>query len=204
MIKFTDYQDLVKDYKKNKKLYNKSHKLGEYNRSKSDWAESDVLFKQAQEFDKTVLARKTFEILVKLNPFVRERRTNSFFHFKDIYGEDFDAIEDDRIRAEIVDYLDIGSYPYPLCEQIERPDGDIEEVEEYEPCDTGYETPIWKDGKVVDYGYDCGIPSNYFYQLPNDVAHDQIVKWKEAMSQEEKEEWMKNKSWKTLVDKYIK
>ncbi len=148
------------------------------------------------------MPRKTFEILIKLNPFVRERRTNSFFHFKDIYGEDFDALEDD-IKEHIPQYLDIGSCVYPLCEQVEGPDGDIEDVEEYRPCSIGYETPIWKDGKVVDYGYDCGVPINYFYQLSKDVKRDQDYKW-DAMSQEEKEEWMKNKSWKTLVDKYIK
>ena len=203
MIKFTDYQDLVKDYKKNEKLYNKSHKLGGYNRSKSDWAESDVLFKQAQEFKETVLARKTFEILVKLNPFVRERRTNSFFHFKDIYGEDFDALEDDRMKAEIVGYLDTGASPYTLCEQVEEPNGMIRDVKEYVPCSIGYETPIWKDGKVVDYGYNCGVPCNYFGEFEPEIRVQHGRVW-DAMSQEEKEEWMKNKSWKTLVDKYIK
>ena len=205
MIKFTEYKDLVKDYKEYEKLFNASVRAdSKRNPTQSDFERSKALLEKCKNIRNNVLPRKTFEILIKLNPFVRERRTNSFFHFKDIYGEDFDAIESDSMRNAIANYLDKGSYAYPLCEQVECPDGDIEDVKEYSPCAIGYETPIWKEGKVVDYGYDCGIPSNYFYQLPNDVAHDQIVKWKEAMSQEEKEEWMKNKSWKTLVNKYIK
>ena len=203
MIKFTEYKDLVKDYEKNEKLFHTAHRLNnKRNATDNDVKRAEALLEEYGKFRNTVLARKTFEILVKLNPFVRERRTNSFFHFKDIYGEDFDALED-KIKAHIAQYLDIGSYPYPLCEQIERPDGDIKDVEEYEPCETGYETPIWKDGKVVDYGYECGVPSNYFWKFEPDIRVQHGRVW-DAMSQEEKEEWMKNKSWKTLVDKYIK
>lgn len=204
MIKFTEYKDLVKDYKKYNKLYDTGNKLEDKrNATDNDVKRAEALFKEAEELRMNEIARKTFEILVKLNPFVRERRTNSFFHFKDIYGEDFDALESDGMIGAVVSYLDIGSYAYPLCEQVERPDGDIQDVKEYRPCSTGYETPIWKDGKVVDYGYNCGIPYNYYFELPNEVTSDQYDKW-HAMSQEEKEEWMKNKSWKTLVDKYIK
>ena len=203
MIKFTEYKDLVKDYKEYKKLFNASVRAeSKRNPTQSDIERSEALLEKCKNIEKNVLPRKTFEILVKLNPFVRERRTNSFFHFKDIHGEDFDAIEDD-IKGHIAQYLDIGSCVYPLCEQVERPDGDIKDVEEYCPCSIGYEEPIWKDGKVVDYGYHHGIPSNYFYQLPNDVKHDQFMVWR-AMSDDQAEEWMKNKSWKTLVEKYIK
>ena len=203
MIKFTDYQDLVKDYKKNEKLFDKAHRLdNKRNATDNDIERAKALLEEYGKFKRSVLARKTFEILIKLNPFVRERRTNSFFHFKDIYGEDFDALEDD-IKEHIPQYLDIGSCVYPLCEQVERPDGDIEEVEEYRPCSIGSETPIWKDGKVVDYGYESGVPCNYFGKFEPDIRVQHGRAWR-AMSQEEKEEWMKNKSWKTLVDKYIK
>ena len=83
MIKFTDYQDLVKDYKKNEKLSKVMHKLNnKRNATKSDFERVEALLKEYEEFKMTVLARKAFEILVKLNPFVRERRTNSFFTSK--------------------------------------------------------------------------------------------------------------------------
>lgn len=203
MIKFTEYKDLVKDYKEYEKLFNASIRAkSKRNPTQSDIERAEALLEKCKNIEKNVLPRKTFEILVKLNPFVRERRTNSFFHFKDIYGEDFDAIEDD-IKGHIAQYLDIGSCVYPLCEQVEGADGDIQDVKEYVPCSIGYEEPIWKDGKVVDYGYESGVPRNYFGKFEPDIRVQLGRAWR-AMSQEEKEEWMKNKSWKTLVDKYIK
>ena len=112
-------------------------------------------------------------------------------------------IEDNGMCDEIVRYLEMHGAVYPLCEQVEGLDGDIIDVEGHEPCSIGSETPIWKDGKVVDYGYESGVPRNYFGKFEPDIRVQHGRVWR-AMSQEEKEEWMKNKSWKTLVDKYIK
>ena len=205
MIDFTQYPELIKYYKVSKKMFDKAMKLKDKKKpTQNDYDTANSILIEQEKYKLTVLAKEVFNILIEINPNVYEYKTGTFHTFKEIYGEDFSQIHDKDILSIIAMYITIDSLTYSHCDSVKTIDGksiiprDFNQCKSYQPGD---ESPIWRSGRVVDYGFRVGIPTNFFRKFSNAQKEKQIDLWYD-MTLEQKQEWMDKQLWKSVIEKY--
>jgi hypothetical protein len=161
-----NYPEIIKADKELYKIHGKWDKLTfplqkvkrDTPRHKKLLLKSEAFYNKVKTFNKTVYAKVVFDIFSKENPMLIERRTRERHTWIEIFGTDFEETTE-SMRINMKGMLTDAYFPYKfeeatqgLLDYQKTPEGEVE------LCNEGWEMPIWRNGKVVDYGRNNGKP----------------------------------------------
>ncbi len=187
MIDLSKYQSITEISKKYWSLFSENL---EYDgiilkKSKRSNEEKDALLAVYRK----ELAKAIFDVFININPTLIEVRTGKKFDFVSVYGHNFDCLTEGMI-IQLSNYASINSNVYSTDTEIKKPDGKgFVEVHEKSPR-IGFEPPIWRNGKVVDHGFNIGLPTDDYKKITPELRLEHSRKWR-IMSDSDKKKFMK-------------
>ncbi len=205
MIDLTQYEELTKVYKQAEKLerecekqVNKAKRIN-FEKAMQDY---DKIYQPYTTFQDTIFAETGFNVLFKINPVLIEHRTGKKLKFVEVFGRDFSKLTKDMI-IHVYKLVIETSVVYKFKDDVKMVNGQIAEGGKYKkPCQIGFEMPIWRNGEEIDAGYQYGIPSDEWSNLPYEgkVKNDEKFI---SMSKRERAEYMnKNYGMKYKLKNY--
>lgn len=188
MIDLTTYPDIMDTYKEMEKKHMASVKLLHKEQKKTPCVPSDIydeIFKPYTYIQENVLTPKLFDLLVKLDPVVIEKRTGMHLKFTEVFGKNFSVL-DELMSINVCLMAIESSVIYKFNEGLIRPDGKIIEEGPFKyKQQIGYECPIWRNGKEIDTGYQNGLPLKIFEETPYKQLTDYYKVWN-SMSEKQR------------------
>ena len=205
MIDLTQYEELTKVYKQAQKIdrecdknFNKAKRINFEEATKNRRKFSEPI----RQFQNTIFAETAFNVLLKLNPVLIEHRTGKKLKFIEVFGRDFSKLTKDMI-IHVYKLVIETSVVYKFKDDVKMVNGQIAEGGKYKKsCQIGFEMPIWRNGEEIDAGYQYGIPSDEWSNLPYEgkVKNDEKFI---SMSKRERAEYMnKNYGMKYKLKNY--
>ena len=192
MIDLTQYEELTKVLKQAQKIEKESdNNFNKEKRINFDDAIKNIrkFSEPCREFQDTIFAKTAFEVLTHLNPILVEHRTGKKLKFSEVFGEDFEKLTEDMV-IHVYKLVIEKSVFYKFKDDVKLLNGYVDEGGDYKkPCQIGVESPIWRNGEIIDYGYLYGLPRNVWEKMSYEERIANNEKFI-SMSQRERAEYM--------------
>ena len=171
MIDLTQYKELMKCKKQMKKIEKECDKQfrKEFRENPNLSSERyDELYLPYTKFKQEIYTSMLFKIFVELNPVVVEHRTGERLKFSEVFGTDFETINE-NVKMQIYMMAEESSVVYKFDEDLKNTKEDITVGGDfYFKEQLGFENDIFRKGQIETYGYMCGLPKKKWFSISSD------------------------------------